>query len=675
MSPTLADSLALTLPDVPAALVPHEARAPLVALAGRLAPIHRAGFEVRLARGGEIDFQQGVEAGDGEPAILRRHLRREGDATLDAFLARWEEAGSPLNEAIDDLWLEFDRPPEAARSVFVGFPRGPVAPADRRPVVREALDLLAGRSAWEGFAACVDACFDALPDGATVSHVGLMLGRPGPFVRVNVKRLSAESAEEYLRTLGWAGDPAAAARLVARLARVADGVTVCVDAGEGLGPGVGLECHVGPQPPHDDGRWRALLDVLVDDGLCSGARAEALLTWPGTTTPATAGASWPPDLVRQALRRPDDHFSALERRLSHVKVTLDADGDVSAKGYFGFMHRWLRPPVAPAAPGPARRRSPEPAGVAAATGFLLAARDREGWWRDFSGTEGASAAWSDAFGWSDEWVSAYVACALAGADDAEAAAAARGVWDLLVERRAPTAGWGYNRWAIVDADSTTWALRLARAVGAGTSPPARSGRTELERHALDDGGVTTYRADARFRPVAAELTAPDGATDGWCRTSHGCVSAGAAPVVGERALSFLRRTQRDDGSWRAYWWDDDAYATGLAAEALAGAGDAARVAAAARWASRRLAPDGGADDSPFATAWCVRVLRGAGEAADRSRNWLLERQEADGGWEASALLLAPRPDVRDSAPGAPRLECRDDARVFTTATVLSALAP
>src|SRR5205085_779729 len=72
---------------------------------------------------------------------------------------------------------------------------------------------------------------------------------------------------------------------------------------------------------------------------------------------------------------------------------------------------------------------------------------------------------------------------------------------------------------------------------------------------------------------AQRLRPPDGSYAGWCATSHACVTAAAASVGYEPGREFLRSAQHADGSWRSYWWDDDEYATALAAEALAATGD------------------------------------------------------------------------------------------------------
>ena len=665
------------LPLVPESLVPSTTRPHIGALARRLAPIERCGFEVRLGKSDVVDFQQGIADAPDEPRRLRAFLAQTGAngsawCGVDALLSAWGDEGSPLHDALSDVWLEFDRPPSSALSVFAGFQPGPdLARAEA------ALDLLAGRGAWAAWRPAVSLCFDATPPGSYIHRLGLMLGRPTPLMRVNVAGLAPRDVAMYLGAAGWPGDRDAAAELFAGMHAMVDGVTLCLDVGETVGPRLGLECHLRKQPAAEP-RWETFLDHLVARGWCTPAKRAALLEWPGVTLPGETAEAWPAHLVHESLRRPADHLTSLDRRLNHVKLTYSPTEAIEAKGYFGFIHGWLRPPVEPSEPPTPRvtRRNDNalPGAVAAAADFLVAARVGAGWWRDFTG----DADWVTR--WGDEWVTAYVGAALAETSHDAACAAAHEAWRLLVERRQPSAGWGYNRFEPVDADSTAWGVRLAAAIGQADSWPARSARAVLSQHMLSDGGITTYRVTVCPRPKPEHLKPPDGSHAGWCQTSHACVTAGAAPIVGEPTLDYLRKAQSADGNWRGYWWADDEYATALAAEALAGTGrpdDARRVAAAAEWAGAHVGADGAIGNSPFATALGLRILQlggGGPGPAQRAARWLLDRQETDGGWHASARLQNPRPDVTDPSTRPPAAATIDEARTFTTATVLTALA-
>jgi hypothetical protein len=324
-----------------------------------------------------------------------------------------------------------------------------------------------------------------------------------------------------------------------------------------------------------------------------------------------------------------------------------------------------------------------PAAIAAARTWLLAARDPHGWWCDFRLAPGRS----------DEWVTAYVGSILADGQDRESRAAARQAGELLQRRPAGHGGWGYNGLTPCDADSTAWALRLARTLGEDRSPRARAGHRFLVRHERTDGGVATYAEDTEIRAFTGlPATIP---FTGWC-ASHVCVTAAAAELreYGQ-LLPFLRARQEPTGGWRAYWWADPEYAAALAVAALVASDDPddrARVSRACEWAADRMdrPPLAGIADEPasaFVTAWCLEIFTLADDAArwrDARANAvsrLLEQQRPDGSWEPSARMRVPHPDTADPdlcddwevggrIDGALIV---DDNAVFTTATVLHAL--
>lgn len=323
--------------------------------------------------------------------------------------------------------------------------------------------------------------------------------------------------------------------------------------------------------------------------------------------------------------------------------------------------------------------------IQTATQFLLAARDRQGWWHDFRLAPGQS----------DEWVTAYVGTALAGLATRPAAMIALQAWRLLAGRRSTSPGWGYNAWPPPDADSTLWALQLARATGCADWRQARQGQEFLARHLQPGGGLTTYAADSTIRQFTGASAGSSFA--GWCGPQV-CVTAAAAalPSFQAAACRFLRQTQAEDGHWPSYWWSEDEYATTLAAEALARSGtpdDQARVQRAVAWALGRIRDDGAVIStvrpcgSSFATAWIIRLLRlgggwpGVSEALSRAVDWLLGQQLAHGAWPASAGLRVPPPDVTcpeqykgwimgGFIEGGVSL---DQHGIFTTATALQAL--
>jgi hypothetical protein len=210
----------------------------------------------------------------------------------------------------------------------------------RHPIAAKALDLLLGESGWCEWRDNLYRCFAACPNGVFVSHIGVMLSRKAPALRVNVKRLLPDSLVPYLQQIGWEGETAEVGALMRQLLAFADRITVCLDVGKRIYPQIGLECILLKQPQSEP-RWTAFVNYLVEGGLCAPAKGEALLNWPGQTNPASAPAPWPGELIVASLLQPQNGFSVFERRLSHIKIVWQPQCRLEAKAYLWFQHNWL----------------------------------------------------------------------------------------------------------------------------------------------------------------------------------------------------------------------------------------------------------------------------------------------------------------------------------------------
>jgi len=271
--------------------------------------------------------------------------------------------------------------------------------------------------------------------------------------------------------------------------------------------------------------------------------------------------------------------------------------------------------------------------------FLLSRRDAHGQWSDFATLAGPST----------EWVSAYVALALARTGRPMGTHAARQTWSRLRVQHWWSAGWGYHSRVPSDADSTVWALSLAMAVGAR---PSRRALRFLGKHVTRSGALTTF---ASGLPIRLFTRVARGSFAGWCGP-HPCVTAAAVALPSfadrPRAVVWLRDAQRPGGYWPAYWWESPCYTTALASEALAGEdgdGDAERVARAADWTASHLRTHGEAL-SPFEASLALRTLllvNGARIERRDALDVLLAGQANDGSWTPSARLRIPPPDMTD----------------------------
>jgi hypothetical protein len=287
---------------------------------------------------------------------------------------------------------------------------------------------------------------------------------------------------------------------------------------------------------------------------------------------------------------------------------------------------------------------------------------------------------------SDEWVTAYTACALAETGDGEALHAAHAAWDLLASNSsAHGPGLGYNTRAPQDADATLWGCRLAEAINRSSDEFARRSLELLQTLSREDGGIATFAPSVvnSINVNSMNTVADLDAAAGWT-SSHTCVTAAAAwlPAIVQSAdvIGYLSRTRHAQGFWIGYWWADAEYATAHALESLVRAGVRRELLdSGVEWLSGRVF-----GRSPFALALSILGISKAGghSVLDLAVQKLIALQLADGSWPASARLRVPPPylinpqvwwnwDERRNGIGGITV---DQLGIFTTATALRALS-
>ncbi|HKG94394.1 MAG TPA: hypothetical protein VKA84_20950 [Gemmatimonadaceae bacterium] len=345
---TLADTLRHFAPLVPEALVSRRALARATDAAALMpaALSNLIYLECRLrADDDRVDLAvnvdqrgRGILAGTAPAsAALGDDVRAHPAwARVGELARRWADPAAPLADAVEGIWLELDdaagRGAVPAPGVFVDFDHRALAAggegdgADR--LMADALAPLLGGAVPRDQAARLRPCLDALPAGAFVIYLGVMLSRAGadasPPVRVCAMGVKGPALANYLRAAGWPGDPHEIARVAAELAP-AGAAMVHLDVGAaGVAPALGLELTFARRPQLDGVLAEAgLLDALAARGLCAAEKRDALAAWPGYRVETLPHELWP---------------SVVVRRLNHVKVVCGPEGAREAKAYLCVHH-------------------------------------------------------------------------------------------------------------------------------------------------------------------------------------------------------------------------------------------------------------------------------------------------------------------------------------------------
>jgi hypothetical protein len=301
------------------------------------------------------DSLAGLHPSSALPAHLMTDMvwRRVRD-----FAVRWADPSSPLYDAVDNVWLEFDVdgpfPEVPVPSVFFGLQEKGQADATgatdeqngSRETAGKAIRLLAGGEPRPRMVETLSRCFRALSPDEHVFQVGLMLSRGAEAVRLCIRLRSVERVVEYLAEVGWTGGEAVLDDVLGQLARSVDIVSLNIDVGETIGPKIGLECFFdGNRQPKREPRWGTFLDALVRSGLCTADKREALLAYPGYVDEKAMDVPWPAALRRASRLLGGRSLSTFVRSLHHVKIVYTPGEPLEAKAYLAGNHHWHTPAV------------------------------------------------------------------------------------------------------------------------------------------------------------------------------------------------------------------------------------------------------------------------------------------------------------------------------------------
>jgi hypothetical protein len=337
----MADYLKIVIPHLHPDLVTPTALSHIQPLAQILPASSMAGFECRLGPDrSAVDFQICL------PCLARglpeSFLTVPAWQFLQDFYQHWASPNSSLHQEIEDVGLEFDvseqLPQVPIPCIFWKFDRETGIDAEGLMQTIAMLQQPISPLLESNLRLCVD----SLPAGAIVSHLGAMLSRSIQAVRVNVKGISPDRLSDYLRQIGWIAPTDTFSTLTSTLSRFFDSILLSFDVGDTLLPRIGLECFLEQQPDCTP-RWELFLDYLIEQELCSPAKKNALLNWPGFSHKSSHPDLWPSNISFGDRFLGSRAISLFSRWINHIKLVYQPGMPLEAKGYLGFSHGWFTP--------------------------------------------------------------------------------------------------------------------------------------------------------------------------------------------------------------------------------------------------------------------------------------------------------------------------------------------
>jgi hypothetical protein len=290
-------------------------------------------FECRLSDADRVDFFIAPSTQTGGQAAVREAIRAQSGldrlGLMVPLLAAWTDPESVLHRSVPVIHLEYDLPsdanveradPFAQCCLQRDFPTlAPVKQSlcDIDHLLRTIFSYVPGYRTRDEVLATMGHCLNALPDGSSIVHAGVMPQRGREEIRT-VFSVPLAKLHAWLNEVEWPGDFAALDRLLALISPYWSHIALQCDVGERFGPVLAID-YDEPSLPGTAPLLTEFMQRLVRARVASADKAMAALGWIGTTTHRFADLTLPLCVVREL----------------DVKLVLQADGDLEAKAYLG----------------------------------------------------------------------------------------------------------------------------------------------------------------------------------------------------------------------------------------------------------------------------------------------------------------------------------------------------
>jgi len=334
-----------------------------------------------------------------------------------------------------------------------------------------------------------------------------------------------------------------------------------------------------------------------------------------------------------------------------------------------------------------KERSTTPS-VEKAVEYIISKQNKNGSWYDFYNGAGLSDTWATAFVLSNllqQPTKNYMPKEVLK----------KGV-DLITSQQT----WGYNKYWIPDADSTTFAL-LSQFLN--DESVNKTALKEWLSYQNSDGGFGTYNNPSNIISSLNSDAFID--VNGWIN-SHTCVSAsayyflsktGVNQVALQKIEKYLLEKVNTQGLWDAYWWTSPIYSTSFMIKSLSYCTNnlLKEKIISSMDALLQLQNNNGSfgdefeKESPFYTslvieAFCqeMTIYKKSKNRIDKAVKWLLSEQKTNGSWQGTPIMRMPAPEIIrpkqiSNWPVGTRgnnIRVIDFNRLFTTSIAVSALS-
>lgn len=358
MKSSMADYLKVVAPHLGADLVSSVAMSRLEKLTQKLPPCSKSVLELRLAAGiSQVDCCICPQATNFKiPKNFLTHSTWEAIDNLcqqegkNSTFTNFTNSPHPQTKYI---WLEFDLDQEPddipIPCVFVDSSWGS---ENKLPAPIDASLKLPNYLISDQQQANLKLCIDALPNLAKIEHLGAMFSRSSASLRITILGISLEQLPDYLNQIGWKDPSDIFLNLLDKLSTFlhqVDFLVLNIDLGDqissGINPCIAIEFYPKKQPHiNSDSNYEeiAFFNYLVETGLCTPEKKNALLAWPGVSQKADCPELWPKNLVISDLLLGNQGISVFQRTINHIKIVFHPFLPLEAKAYLGIIHNWYR---------------------------------------------------------------------------------------------------------------------------------------------------------------------------------------------------------------------------------------------------------------------------------------------------------------------------------------------